>query len=68
MCTVPPSVEANVFTRWGNSSCGDNDVLLYTGYAASGKFSHDGAGSNVLCMHGNPTWDAATVYVSRTTS
>lgn len=47
-----------LFTRWGRSVCPTGTSVVYTGYAASSRYTHGGAGANTLCMASVPTWDA----------
>ena len=43
-----------VFTRWGSRSCPEGTKKLYDGFLAGGYHTHNGSGSNYICMHPQP--------------
>merc|ERR1712096_137601 len=57
VCSTPNSA-GGVYTRWGSRDrCGTTADLLYSGFIACGWYTHNGSGSNFLCMHPQPQWN-----------
>ena len=52
-----------VYTRWGKSSCPDvsGTELVYNGRSGGSYYSHQGGGSNYLCMPLNPDYTLRSV-------
>lgn len=53
VCSVPQS-RGFVYPRWGHQTCPAGANELYSGFMASSKYAHSGAGYNDLCMHPQP--------------
>ena len=53
VCSVPLS-RGFVYPRWGHQTCPAGAKELYSGFMASSKHDHTGAGYNDLCMHPKP--------------
>lgn len=55
---APAAVPAGsvVYTRWGRTSCPPGASTVYSGYAASGYYSHTGGGRNLLCLTSTPAY------------
>ncbi|XP_071493223.1 uncharacterized protein [Diadema antillarum] len=62
---MPPSLhqpschrtERVIYTHWGQANCSDGAELVYTGSVAGAYATHDGSGSNYLCMPMEPIYD-----------
>ncbi|XP_071493239.1 uncharacterized protein [Diadema antillarum] len=46
-----------IYTHWGQANCSDGAELVYTGSVAGAYATHDGSGSNYLCMPMEPIYD-----------
>lgn len=61
---VTNGISGAVFTRWGKSSCPNNDTMVYSGYIGGSYFNHAGAAPNVLCFPQDPIMGAITAHPS----
>ncbi|CAB4016173.1 Hypothetical predicted protein [Paramuricea clavata] len=46
----------SVYTRWGRKSCRSGTTLLYSGVMGGSHYTHNGGGSNHLCMPLDPIY------------
>ncbi|XP_070564626.1 short-chain collagen C4-like [Ptychodera flava] len=58
------STSGVVYTRWGHNSCPGGRTLVYTGSMAGSFHSHEGGGSNYLCLPEVPQYDNS-VYAGK---
>ena len=54
-CAQCSSADGPVYVRWGTSRCPRTAVELYSGVASGSYYNHKGGGSNMLCLHPDPT-------------
>jgi len=57
-CNQAPSIPKAVYTRWGKSSCPDNGntTQVYNGYIGNSFHTHQGGGSNYVCLPTKPKY------------
>ncbi|XP_072024334.1 uncharacterized protein [Amphiura filiformis] len=55
--TTNPIVAGAVYIRWGRSTCPSTADLVYDGLAGGEYYTHQGGGSNYLCLPSTPEYD-----------
>ena len=50
------------FIQWGRTDCPSSSSvsIIYSGYAASGRYDHSGSGANTLCLSPSPDWTGSS--------
>lgn len=51
-----PAVGGATYIRWGRTECPVETDLVYKGFAAGGYYTHEGAGSEYICLSDNPKY------------
>ncbi|XP_072024335.1 uncharacterized protein [Amphiura filiformis] len=52
-----PVISGAVYIRWGRSTCPSTADLVYNGLAGGEHYTHQGGGSNYLCLPSTPEYD-----------
>ncbi|MFH0892303.1 MAG: hypothetical protein V1867_05990 [Candidatus Falkowbacteria bacterium] len=62
----PTSGGGEIYTVWGNNTCGGGSTLLYGGIALSAPYNTPGGGSNPVCMEGgDPGAGFTAIYADK---
>ncbi|XP_015764089.1 PREDICTED: short-chain collagen C4-like [Acropora digitifera] len=52
-----PRLAGVSYNLWGRTNCSGDATVVYTGFMASGFYTHTGGGSNFLCLPSNPVFE-----------